>query len=260
MTADLSTPPQKPMWIAVIGPPAVGKTSLADALAQALSARVFAWRAFARTRRAQRLPAEVAVDPRGEYADAVVDELLRDAFLHGGFPAFGRPVILPGFPVTVAHLVLLHSVARTRGVPLRVLEIDAINGVLMARAYHRRLCLACRPDPDGEPHDIASADPRMPTRCDVCAGPLAIRCADRQITFVTRLAQYREQRPAMWAAAYTARIPWAQVNAASSAAAASLALRLLAVPAADVLRSRDLGPADGVPRQRSGSSNRPDPP
>jgi adenylate kinase family enzyme len=245
-------------WLAVIGPPAVGKASLAEALAQPLSARVFPWRVLARARNIPQLPH--VVDPRGEYADHSVDELLRDAFLHGGFPASGRAIILPDFPVTTTQLMLLHSVARTRGVELRLLELDAINAVLMARAHHRRLCLACRPDPGGEPHDVAPTDPQIPSSCPTCGGPLALRSADEPATFFARLSRYREERPGLWSAARAARIPWVQImTRRSPRRVLAAARRLLAVPSADVLLSDDGGPADGLPRPRHGSDTGDDP-
>lgn len=251
------TPPA-PRWIALIGPPAVGKNSLAKALTEPLGARVFNLRAFARARNAPPLPAEVALDPRGEYTDAVIDDLIRAALLYDRFPTAGRPVILPDFPTTVAGLTLLHSVAQLRGVPLMVLELDAINGELMARAYHRRLCLACLPDLNGHPHAPASPDPGMPTRCDTCSGPLAVRRADQPNVFLARLTRYREQRSTVRAAADAARIPWAQVYATNAAADLSMALRLLAASTTAVLASRDRGPVDGIPRPRTATSNHPD--
>jgi adenylate kinase family enzyme len=243
-------------FVAVVGPPGIGKQTLSEGLAAALSARVFVLRLFARDGGVAPLPPAATRDPRGEYADEVVDHLLRDAFLHGGFPAPGRRVVLPNFPTTVQQLRLLQSVARTCGTPLRVLELDAINGRVMARANSRRLCLTCRPDPGGTPHGPAPTATGLPDRCPACSRPLSIRRCDEPVTYLDRLSRYRELRPGIRATARAAGIPWAQLLAnGTPEAVLATATRLITMPADAVLATPDRGPADRVPQQRGATDH-----
>lgn len=261
MTADLSTSLQGPLWIMVAGPPASGRHSVAVALADRLDGLVFDLRRYAREKDIAPIPMKEGIDPRGEYTDLAVDHLLRDAFLCGGFAAPGRPVLLPGFPETATQLLLLHTVAGIREVRMRVVELDAINVQLMARAYHRRLCLTCTEDPAGGPHDDASPAPDLPTRCRRCGSQLTVRRSDAMNTFSVRLSRYREDRPALYDAARRARIPWQHLvtttRAATVDAVAGEALQLLGIPHDVALAYPDRGPADSIPPPRSALEDRP---
>jgi adenylate kinase family enzyme len=260
MTADVRTPPQNPLWIMVAGPPASGRHKVAAVLADRLDGLVFDLRRYARDHDIAPNLTHERIDPRGEYTDLAVDHVLRDAFLCGGFPAPGRPVLLPGFPETATQLLLLHTVAGIREARMRVVELDAINAVLMARAYHRRLCLPCADDPAGGPHDDALPEQDLPTRCAQCGGRLVVRRSDARDTLFDRLSRFREDRPALFDAARRAGIPWQHlvtVRAATVDAVAGEALRLLAIPRDVALAYPDRGPADSVPAPRSAVEDRP---
>jgi hypothetical protein len=233
---------------------------MAATLADRMDGRVFDLRRYARDHDVAPIPTDEGIDPRGEYTDLSVDHLLRDAFLGGGFPAPGRPVLLPGFPETATQLLLLHTVAGIREARLRVLELDAINVALMARAYHRRLCLNCTDDPAGGPHYDAPPAPDLPTRCARCNGRLAVRRSDAMDTFFDRLCRYREDRPALYDAARRAGVPWQHLVTSARAATvdtvAGEALRLLGIPHDLVLAYPDRGPADSIPAPRPALEDR----
>ena len=229
---------------------------MARELARPLNAKVFNFRTVARGTDAPPLPPSTGTDPRGEYSDTVVEELLRAAIVNDALGASGRPVIAVGLPSTAAQVNVLYRVARTFDLPLAVIEFDAINATVMAQAYHRRLCLSCRPDPDGEPHDWAYPGPEMPFRCDTCHGPLSIRRADQPATYLARLARYRERRPSVLTAADVAGIPWALIYSTTISSNVAMALRLLTVTNPQQLAVRDRRAADGVPSPRSGAHER----
>ncbi len=136
-----------------------------------------------------------------------------------------------------------------------MLELDAINGTLMARAYHRRLCLTCTDDPAGGPHDDAPPAPDLPTRCPRCGNRLKVRHSDAMHTFSARLSRYREDRPALYAAARRAGIAWQHLvttpRAATVDAVTDEAMHLLGVPPDVALAHPDRGPADSIPAPRS---------
>jgi adenylate kinase family enzyme len=239
--------------VATIGGPGVGKATLAGALAECLSGSVFRLRRYAREHGAEPFPGDATSDPRGEYADHVVDQLLHDAFLHGGFADMGGgPVFLLDVPANPVQLGLVHNVARLRHRSLRVLELDVMVARAASRCLGRRLCLSCVPDPDGAPHEVAPVEVGMPTVCVACGGLLSVRTADRVRILAARIARYRTVRHELRSAARAARIPWQQVwTEGEQSAVLSTALRLLAVPAEEILTVEDVAPDDEVPLQRT---------
>jgi hypothetical protein len=107
-------------FVAVVGPPAVSKSTVTGALANRFGARVFRLREFAREFRArsgvdQRL--FDTVDPLGCFTEKAVALLLRAAFLQGQFPA-QLMVVLENFPGSLTQFQLLNAVAGQLQAPL----------------------------------------------------------------------------------------------------------------------------------------------
>jgi adenylate kinase family enzyme len=240
-------------WIMVAGPPASGRHSAAAALADQLSASVFGVREYARDHGLPEIPAQDGIDPRGEYTDLTIQHVLRDALLADGLPAPDQSILLPAFPETDSQLLLLHTIAETRQVRTRVLELDAVNVTLAARALHRRPCLSCTDDAAGSPHDDAPAHPGMPIRCRTCGRGLTVRRSDVMTTFIDRVSRYREDRPALYQAAKESAIPWQHLDTTQVStvqAVTTMAAELLRTPRDVALAYPDGGPADSVPAPR----------
>ncbi|GIJ49789.1 hypothetical protein Val02_66750 [Virgisporangium aliadipatigenens] len=214
-------------FVALIGPPAVGKSTVAAALAEEVGATTFRLREFAQQSRiAGLLAAELfaTTDPLGWFPDGTVDALLRAAFLYGRFPAEGV-IVLESFPGNAVQLHLLHDIGRLRGAPLMVVELDAAPEVVMTRARARRVCPTCEPDPTGDPHAPAAADPDAPERCGRCDGALARRCSDRLDVIPARFGRYRHRLDAIRTCATQLDMPYRRIHASADRAAVASAVR-----------------------------------
>jgi adenylate kinase family enzyme len=183
-------------FICLVGPPSSGKSSIVDAVSAVDGdTAVFRMRRFTRDCvRAGLVPAHLNMDdPRGDYPLDTIDHLLRTAFLHHRFLAPGTVVLLDDFPRRAEDLRLLHSVARTCGASIAVIELIARGVDLMARAHHRLLCMSCEPDLDGDPHQPAAPGPGLPDRCTRCQGPLQVRRDDLPNAFADREGIYERR-------------------------------------------------------------------
>jgi adenylate kinase family enzyme len=202
-------------FIAVVGPPAVGKSTVTGALADRFGARVFRLREFAhefcaRSGVDQRL--FNTGDPLGWLPEKTVALLIRAAFLHGQFPA--QPmVVLENFPGSLTQLWLLNATVGQLGAPLVVVELTAGDGLLEIRVRTRRVCPTCEPDLRGDPHRPARSAAEYPDRCVSCGGVLALRRGDEPQRFATRLARFRRRIPAIRQAVRSLCLPYHVVDA-----------------------------------------------
>jgi adenylate kinase family enzyme len=219
--------------LCVVGPPAIGKSVVAESVSGALEGTVFQLRSFARTCRVEGwLPANARVAVTAQDWDgdtSVVETVLRQAFVHGRFAAPGRYVILDDFPRTADELLLLKGVGRLVDTRLGVVELTAADLTLMTRCHHRRVCLGCTSDPGGEPHEPAEAMPGLPDQCPECGGPLAVRRSDQTAAFIDRVDEYRSRRSALRNAAAASAVPVVAVDAAPELAAVCAAVKAAAV-------------------------------
>ncbi|MGH3803513.1 MAG: AAA family ATPase [Pseudonocardiaceae bacterium] len=116
-------------FVAVVGPPGVGKSTVTGALAKRLGARVFRLREFAREFRRQPGADERLFntrDPLSWFAEETVFLLLQAAFVHGQFPARGL-VVLENFPGSLTQLLLLKATADQLRAPLTLIELTAAD-------------------------------------------------------------------------------------------------------------------------------------
>lgn len=206
-------------FVAVVGPPAVGKSTVSGALAYRSGARVFRLREFAHEFGSRPGVDEhrfATCDPLGWFGDETVAVLLQAAFLRGQFPARGL-VVLENFPGAVAQLRLLQAIAGELRAPVAVIELTAPDSVVATRARARRVCLTCEPDPRGDPHRPASPSAHAPDQCGHCGGWLRRRLGDHSPLFVARLQRFRSRIPAIRREAAALRLPYQVVDASGDA-------------------------------------------
>jgi len=205
--------------IAVVGPPAVGKSTVTTSLAARLDAEVFRLRDFAARFRRDHLHLEVLfepVDALGWFGDPAVEVLLTAAF---GLPTLVGTVLLENFPGSVAQLRFLSELAAERGWIFRIVELAAPDAVVAARSDARRVCPACEPGPSGYPHRPARACPGHPHACSDCGGRLQRRRCDEPDRFTARLHRFRAHLPDLRAATRASGVPHVVIDAADEPAA-----------------------------------------
>jgi adenylate kinase len=178
--------------IAIIGPPAVGKTTLTMELGQLPSRRVFRLREHvpetilaATATSAERLgwidDLTVTMALRS-YLDSVVNDSTVHTVFFDNFPGSGQQVNI--------FLSTLHKLAPTCLV--HPVELVADLAILNRRIRNRRVCHYCERDPIHDPRLPAvpsSADRRRCTRCNSILHP---RRGDAPRLFSARMRRYRE--------------------------------------------------------------------
>ena len=110
--------------LALTGPPRVGKTTLARALADRYDAGVFELNevAYRLQRDGEHVPhLLIDPDPNSRFGDAVVAYCLRTPSLEG-YPPPGEIVIIDGLPASPAQMGYLHALASLRKAPLCVVR------------------------------------------------------------------------------------------------------------------------------------------
>jgi adenylate kinase family enzyme len=206
--------------IAVVGPPAVGKSTMTASVAGALGgAEVFRLREFAgRFRRGYPHMDGLfePVDALGWFGDPAVEVLLTAAF---GPPALAGTVLLENLPGSVAQLRFLSEMAAERRWVFRVVELAAPDTVIAARSNSRRVCAACEPDPRCDPHRPARGRPSDPEVCSDCGGGLQRRHCDAPDRFAARLHRFRARAADLRAAAGACGVPYMMIDAANDPAA-----------------------------------------
>jgi len=210
-----TVPVEDRRFVAVVGPPAVGKSTVSGELTNRCGARVFRLREFThhyRSRPGIDEPLFATCDPLGWFGDKAVAALVEAAFLRGQFPAQGL-VALENFPGTVAQLRLIEVIARELRAPLVVIELTAPDSILTARARARRVCPTCEPDPRGDPHRPANPSAHAPDQCSRCGGRLVARRSDHAPLFTARLERFRCRIPAIRCEVATLRLPYQAVDA-----------------------------------------------
>lgn len=203
------------LLLSLVGPPAVGKSTVSRALAVRHDAQVFRLREFAHELQ-RRDPGSARlfdnVDALGWFGAGAVAYCLRRAFVEREVAAAGM-VVLENFPGSRVQFGQLHAVAAARAVPLVLVELVAPEDVLWQRVAARRVCPTCEPDPHGDPHRPARGLSERPGRCATCSGELTTRRGDRPATFAARLARFSERIGAIRRAAIARGRPLYMVHA-----------------------------------------------
>ena len=149
--------------MAIIGPPAVGKTTLTMRLAESPGCAIFRLREHV----PDRILAATAVSAGriGWIDDLTVTRALRGYIEGITFEGRVRTVLLDNFPGTGTQVRLLFGILH-RLVPdciVQAVELLASHNVREARMLGRRVCHQCEQDPIHDPRIPASARQPAPT-------------------------------------------------------------------------------------------------
>lgn len=176
--------------VAVIGPPAVGKTTMAMQIGKLPGTRVFRLREHVP---ANSLASTVTnAEGLGWIDDIIVitsvrgylENLLCEGKIH--------TLLLDNFPGSGTQVGLFLSMLRqlAPGCIVRVIELVADPGVLRRRAVSRRVCHHCERDPLCDPRLPAMTSAVNPERCARCEHLLHTRRGDIPAVYETRHQRY----------------------------------------------------------------------
>jgi adenylate kinase len=179
--------------VAVIGPPAVGKTTLTMRLAELPGVEIFRLR--------EHVP-EVILAATATSADRVgwIDDLTVTRALRGYVERIVtegtvHTVLLDNFPGTGTQvqvlLTVLGRIAPTCVV--QAVELLASHNVRELRVLGRRVCHECERDPIHDPRIPAQASQDDPERCARCGGLLHPRRGDAPRLLALRTRRYEDE-------------------------------------------------------------------
>lgn len=179
--------------IAVIGPPATGKTSLTIRLAQAPGCQIFRLR--------EHVPDAIlaatasSADRLGWIDDLTVARALRAYIEQTVFDDNAHTVLLDNFPGSAVQVRLLLGVLRRIAPACAVyaVELVADASVLDQRVRARRVCHQCERDPIHDPRLPAQARPDDPQHCARCGGVLHPRRGDAPRLAAARTERYEQE-------------------------------------------------------------------
>lgn len=208
-------------FVAILGPPGGGKSTLTKAFSTTPDVLVFRLRDFClnQARHDPTLAAQLqnSPDPLGWLDDATVGDVLARAFQRQRFPSgTPRAVLLENFPGSAPQVELLVEVLAASDAAcqrLAAIELAAPEAVLRHRVARRRVCPSCEPDPHDDPHRPAVPAVSAPQRCAKCGGQLAVRRGDAPGIFSQRLARFRAQIPGIRSALTARGVPVERLDA-----------------------------------------------
>jgi adenylate kinase len=175
--------------VAVLGPPAVGKTTLCTLLASRPGHGVFRLREH--VPEAILAATATSTERLGWIDDVSVAGALDRYVETAASEAKLRVILLDNFPGSATQAAVLLS-ALGRWAPaceVRVVELTTDRSTLDQRIRDRRVCHQCEHDPIRDPRLPAIASPADPHRCARCDGVLHPRRGD-----APRLVSARTQR------------------------------------------------------------------
>lgn len=179
--------------LAVIGPPAAGKTTVTMQLGQLPGASVFRLREHV----SETMLAATATSAErlGWLDDLTVARALR-GFVESVIHAGAHTVLLDNFPGSghQAHLFLATLHRLSPGSVVHVVELAADQAILERRASERRVCHRCEHDPIHDPRVPAEPSPADRQRCGRCNSILHPRRGDAPRLLHARMERYAEAR------------------------------------------------------------------
>lgn len=178
---------------AVIGPPAVGKTTLTMRLAEQDDTEIFRLREH--VPEAILAATATSAERLGWIDDVTIARALRSYFERVVSDASACNVLLDNFPGSGTQVRLLLGVLR-RLAPrctVQAVELVAAWRVREKRVLGRRVCHQCEQDPIHDPRIPAAASTDDPKRCARCGGILHPRRGDAPRLFALRTQRYEEQ-------------------------------------------------------------------
>lgn len=178
--------------VAVIGPPAAGKTTLTMQLGRLPGQDVFRLREHvpgailaATATSAERLgwidDLTVAIALR-RYVESVADDSDAHTVLFDNFPGSARQV---GILLSTVHKLAPKCA-------LHPIELLAAEIILNRRIRQRRVCHRCEHDPIRDPRLPATPSPADPRRCARCDNILHPRRGDAPRLLAARMQRYRQ--------------------------------------------------------------------
>jgi adenylate kinase len=179
--------------VAVIGPPAVGKTTLTMRLAESDGIEIFRLR--------EHVPDTIlaatatSADRPGWIDDVTVARALRSYFEQVATDVSVCTILLDNFPGTGTQVRLLLGVLN-RLSPVcvaHVVELVLDGKLREQRVLGRRVCHQCEQDPIHDPRIPAVAKEGDPRHCARCGGVLHPRRGDAPRLLKARTRRYEEQ-------------------------------------------------------------------
>jgi adenylate kinase len=198
--------------VAVIGPPATGKTTLTMQLGQAPGRDVFRLREHVPD---TMLAATATSADRLGWIDGVtVARALRLYIESVAADGATTLVLLDNFPGNCTQVQLLLSILRKAapGCVVQAIELVADAATLRRRVRERRVCHRCERDPIHDPRLPASPNPSDPRRCGRCNSVLHPRRGDAPRLLKARMQRYQQAIPAIRAAFAEAGVAVEQIN------------------------------------------------
>jgi adenylate kinase family enzyme len=183
--------------IAVIGPPAVGKTTLTTRLGEEPGCAVFRLR--------EHVPREIlaaaAANPdRVDWVDDLNVARAVRAYIERMNAGAVRTVLLDNFPGSGAQVRLLLGILLARLSPrcaVKAVELVLDEHARQERVRSRRVCHACEDDPAHDPRRPAVASDGDPRKCGQCGGTLHPRRGDAPRLLRARTSRFRDEAPGL---------------------------------------------------------------
>jgi adenylate kinase len=176
--------------LAIIGPPAAGKTTLTLQLGRLPGYRVFRLREH--VPETMLAATATSAERLGWIDDLTVTRALRGYIQSVVGTGAVHTVLLDNFPGSASQAQLLLAVLRklAPACAVQVIELIADPSTLQRRVRTRRVCHQCERDPIHDPRLPAVPNPAAPRRCAHCNSILHPRRGDAPRLLAARMQRY----------------------------------------------------------------------